>query len=282
MQVLKLAYLCSIVFSTSIAASPILPSRAISPTLYTDFVRYTKYSSAVYQPYCPRPLGNTLVQFFAEGSTHAFVARDDTRQELVLSFRGSFSLADAVTDINVFLVPYVSLGISKSFNVHSGFLAAYNHVADPVLAVVKAQYTVVVTGHSLGGSLAALGATSLKIALPGKVTIMLYTFGQPRTGDNEFATFVESTLGVDNIFRAVHTFDGVPTIIPRILGYEHHGTEYWQFKDPGLFTSPATTVTKCIGEEDPACSESIFSTGINPAHLFYFGQVMAVNPLLCV
>ncbi|KAJ7830429.1 Alpha/Beta hydrolase protein [Mycena olivaceomarginata] len=140
-------------------------------------------------------------------------------------------------------------------------------VADPVLAVVKAQvsrfpkYTVIVTGHSLGGSLAALGATSLKIALP-KVTIMLYTFGQPRTGDNEFATFVESTLGVDNIFR-----DGVPTIIPRILGYEHHGTEYWQFKDPGLFTSPATTVTKCIGKEDPACSDSI---------------LMAVNPLLCV
>jgi hypothetical protein len=47
----------------------------------------------------------------------------------------------------------VSLGISKSFNVHSGFLAAYNHVADPVLAVVKAQvssfpkYTVIVTGQ---------------------------------------------------------------------------------------------------------------------------------------
>ncbi|KAJ7881522.1 hypothetical protein B0H14DRAFT_2340340, partial [Mycena olivaceomarginata] len=75
----------------------------------------------------------------------------DTRQELVVSFRGSISLAES-KDIDVFLVPYVSLGISKSFNVHLAFLAAYNHVVDPLLAVVKAQvsrfpkYTVVVTG----------------------------------------------------------------------------------------------------------------------------------------
>jgi hypothetical protein len=88
----------------------------------------------------------------------------------------------------------------------------------------------------------------------------------------------------------------LPSCYPNILTtpFQHNsGTEYWQFKDPGLFTSPATTVTKCIGEEDPACSDSIcasefrsilkaelccslhddvVSTGINPAHLFYFGQ----------
>jgi hypothetical protein len=138
--------------------------------------------------------------------------------------------------------------------------------------------------------------------------------GQPRTGDAQFAAFVESTIGVENIFRgacisyhtcspsferipvfvAVHTFgeflpeilyileltrslsDGVPTMIPRALGYEHQwviqlgghkvhlteldfpsATEYWQSKDPGLFTSPPTTVTKCVGPEDKACSDSI-------------------------
>ncbi|KAF7335123.1 Alpha/beta-hydrolase [Mycena venus] len=272
--------------STSFA-SPILTSRAISSSLYDDLVLYTKYSSAAYQLLCPSPLGNTLVGSFSVGDTQGFIARDDDRKEIVVSFRGSFSLADAATDVNIFLVPFTSPGIAKSFNVHSGFLAAYNDVADIVLTTVKAQvanfpkYSVVVTGHSLGGALAALGAVSVKTALPS-AALKLYTFGQPRTGDAQWAAFAESTIGASNIFRAVHTFDGVPTIIPRILGYEHHSTEYWQFEDPGLFTSESTTVTKCVGEEDPSCSDSILSTGINPAHVFYFGQVMAVNPLLCI
>ncbi|KAF7375671.1 putative feruloyl esterase A [Mycena sanguinolenta] len=205
-----LAHVFILLFTSSSFASPVT-SRAISSTLYNDFIQYTKYSSAVYQPYCPHPLGNTLVEFFSAGGTQAFIARDDTREEIVVSFRGTFTLQNVATDVDIFLVPFVSLGISKTFNVHSGFLAAYNRIAASVLAGIKAQvaqfpkYSVIVTGHSLGGSLAAIGATSLKVSLP-KTTIRLYTFGQPRTGDQEFANFVESTIGVDNIFRAVHTW----------------------------------------------------------------------------
>ncbi|KAJ7028266.1 alpha/beta-hydrolase, partial [Mycena alexandri] len=249
-------------FLSSVFASPLLSSRGISSSLYDDLVRYTRYSSAAYQLLCPSPLGNTLVQSFS-GGKHGFIARDDTR---------SFSLADAVTDLNILLVPFVSPRVTKTFNVHSGFLAAYNEVAEDILVTVEAQlakypkYSVVVTGHSLGGALAALGASALKTALP-TTAMNLYTFGQPRTGDAEFAAFVESTIGAGNIFR-----DGVPTMLPRFLGYEHHSTEYWQFKDPGLFTSKISTVTKCVGEEDQSCSDSILSTGINPPHLFYFGQ----------
>ncbi|KAJ6577953.1 alpha/beta-hydrolase [Mycena capillaripes] len=282
MQALALVSLVFGLLSSTSFASPILTSRSISSSLYDDLVRYTQYSSASYQLLCPSPLGNTLVQSFSAGDTQGFIARDDNRKEIVVSFRGSFSLADAATDVNLFLVPFVSPGIDKSFDVHSGFLAAYNDVANIVLTAVEAQvakfptYNVVVTGHSLGGALAALGAVSLKTALPS-APMKLYTFGQPRTGDAQFANFVETTIGVDNIFR-----DGVPTLIPRELGYEHHGTEYWQFEDPISATSPPTTVTKCIGEEDPSCSDFIVSTGINAAHVFYFGQVMAVNPLLCM
>ncbi|KAJ6522281.1 Alpha/Beta hydrolase protein [Mycena capillaripes] len=276
-----------LLFSASFA-SPILSSRSISSSLYDDLVRYTKYSSASYQLLCPSPLGNTLVQSFSAGDTQGFIARDDDRKEIVVSFRGSFSLADAATDVDLFLVPFVSPGITKSFNVHSGFLAAYNDVANIVLTTVEAQvakfpkYNVVVTGHSLGGALAALGAVSLRTALPS-APMKLYTFGQPRTGDAQFAKFVETSIGISNIFRGVHTFDGVPTLVPRVLGYQHHGTEYWQFEDPiPILTSAPTTVTKCVGEEDQSCSDSILSTGINVAHVFYFGQVMAVNPLLCI
>ncbi|KAJ7183672.1 alpha/beta-hydrolase [Mycena filopes] len=286
MQALAVVSLLFGLFS-AVVASPLVTPRSISSSLYDDLVRYTQYSSAAYQLLCPSPLGNTLVQSFSADATQGFVARDDSRKEIVVSFRGSFSLADVATDVDLFLVPFVSPGLTETFNVHSGFLDAYNDVAVDVETTVKAQlkkfptYTIVVTGHSLGGALASLGATALKTALP-TTPLKLYTFGQPRTGDAKYAAFVESTIGVANIFRGVHTFDGVPTIIPRFLGYQHHGTEYWQFVDPGLLISDTFSVTKCTGQEDPTCSDSILSGGIDVAHIFYFGQVMAVNPLLCI
>ncbi|KAF8143476.1 alpha/beta-hydrolase [Mycena galopus ATCC 62051] len=287
MQALTLTCLVLGLFSSSFA-SPVLTSRSISSSVYDDLVLYTQYSSAAYQLVCPSPLGTTLVQSFsADDGTSGFISRDDDRKEIVVAFQGTFNLDDVATDIDLFLVPFMSPGITESFNVHAGFLAAYNAVADTVLTTVKAQvakypsYTIIVTGHSLGGALAALGGVSIKTALPN-ATLKIYTFGQPRTGDAKWAAYVDATIGVTNVFRGVHTFDGVPTIIPRVLGYEHHSTQYWQFEDPILLESPPSTVTQCVGDEDSNCSDSIPSTGINVAHLYYFGQVMAVDPLLCV
>jgi predicted lipase len=56
--------------------------------------------------------------------------------------------------------------------VHSGFIRSYNSIADQVISLVGSQldanpgYTVVSTGHSLGGSLASLAGVSLKSNFP--------------------------------------------------------------------------------------------------------------------
>ncbi|KAJ7500058.1 hypothetical protein FB451DRAFT_1549496 [Mycena latifolia] len=61
----------------------------------------------------------------------------------------------------------------------------------------------------------------------------------------------------------------------RSWGYEHFTTEYWQFRYPlPIFDKRDRTVRKCDGPEDPSCSDSIFTTGIHPAHTYYFGQRM--------
>jgi len=66
----------------------------------------------------------------------------------------------------------------------------------------------------------------------------------------------------------------VPTMIPRELGYQHHGVEYWQREDP----ASETTTVKCDAEgEDPLCSLAIPSRGINMAHTIYFG-IFATTP----
>ena len=69
-------------------------------------------------------------------------------------------------------------------------------------------------------------------------------------------------------------------------------TQYWVFVDPSKsstkflqinkLTSPTSldtdpdNVKQCVGGEDPTCSDSIPSTGINPAHLTYFGQSIII------
>lgn len=166
-------------------------------------------------------------------NTQGFIVRDDSRKEIVVSFRGSFQLQDFVTgtiylilfnfmseemmkyknlfaDVDLILQPFNSPGISasltKSVSVHQGFLTAFNSVASFITSQVAAQleahpgYALVSTGHSLGGGLASLGAVSLAANFPG-VPLRMFTFGQPRTGNAAYAALAEQLVGVKNIFR---------------------------------------------------------------------------------
>jgi hypothetical protein len=294
------AFVLSLAFAVLLAkGSPLEPSHfenllplgkrndpGISDALFKDMQRFARFSSAAYQPFCPRPAGQTLVQTFGNSgtSTQGLVARDDGRKQIVVAFRGTSDLIDLLTDVKFFLLPLKASGVSNvgSATAHSGFMDAYNSVADNVFRIVGAQaqahpdYSIVVTGHSLGGALASIASLGLKGKFPSK-SLSLYTFGQPRTGNGDYANLVETRVGLNNIFRSVHTFDGVPTLLLQALGYKHHGQEYWQFKEPA---SPQS-VKKCQGSEDNSCSDSIFSTGINIAHPFYLGQAMVVDPTVC-
>jgi len=261
----------------------------ISQNTYDELVQYTKYSSAAYQMICPRPLGNKLVGSFSNllTSTRGYVALDDERKEIVVAFRGSQQIADFLTDGNLLLIPFTSPGVTLNSTdlaeAHAGFLIAYNSVSRSVVSTVRAQlevhpdYSIVSTGHSLGGALASIGSVSLKSHFPS-TRVRLFTFGQPRTGNFAYADLVESMVGVANLYRGVHTWDGVPTMVDEALGYRHHGTEYWQFKEP----PNRSTTRSCSGQEDPICSRSILSTGVNLAHGLYFGQVMTMDATLCL
>jgi len=103
----------------------------------------------------------------------------------------------------------------------------------------------------------------------------MYSYGAPRTGNKIFAEHVNDWFG-SNAHRSVHSNDGVPTMIPKSLGYYHHGIEYWQNPDP---PSEKTTHQCSADGEDPSCSASVPSKGINPAHVTYFG--IAVSTPFC-
>lgn len=115
-------------------------------------------------------------------------------------------------DFLIALVPYSSPGVDNTNDAkaHYGFLTAFNSVASDVVETVSSElqahpdYELISTGHSLGGALASLGGISLAANFPG-TPLRVFTFGQPRTGDSAYADLAEQLIGVNNIFRAVHT-----------------------------------------------------------------------------
>ncbi|KIJ55296.1 hypothetical protein M422DRAFT_41300 [Sphaerobolus stellatus SS14] len=264
-----------------VIAAPLEPRSVIAAqSVYDNLVYYFKYASSAYSPICIRPNGNTLVIYIHNlgTGTQGFIARDDNKKEIIVALRGTSSLLDAVTDVEILLTNYQSSGVSapSGVQVHSGFLNAYNSVANSVISAVKIQlasypnYKIVTSGHSLGGALSSLAAVSLKGNFPS-ADITMYTYGQPRTGNPAWASWVNQQFG-SKIFRGVHNFDGVPTMLPEWAGYRHHGVEYW------TKSSGASNTVVCMADgEDASCSDSIISTGINIDHTIYYG-ILAITP----
>lgn len=78
---------------------------------------------------------------------------------------------------------------------------------------------IVLTGHSLGGALALLAAAYIHSIYVN--VDQLYTMGQPRVGNNNFAQFMTNLI--PNTFRIVNYADVVPRIPQSILGFKHSG-----------------------------------------------------------
>jgi hypothetical protein len=97
-----------------------------------------------------------------------------------------------------------------------------------------------VTGHSLGGGIAAI-ATSSFIA-QGLEVANTFTFGEPRNGDQSWVQYISGQIPDANYYRVTHANDGVPQIPPQDLGYYQHGIEYWESK---LQNNSASTTYNC-------------------------------------
>ena len=52
--------------------------------------------------------------------------------------------------------------------------------------------TIFVNGHSLGGALAVFAALDIKLYLKPSKKMTLYTYGQPRTGNEKFSDLLFS------------------------------------------------------------------------------------------
>ena len=96
---------------------------------------------------------------------------------------------------------------------HRGFRAAATAMVPAIEQALSGHAgPVLVTGHSLGGAMAALAAHSLATGRGRSVTAV-YTFGMPRLGGPSFGETYEAALGPVT-YRLVHGSDPVATVPP--------------------------------------------------------------------
>jgi triacylglycerol lipase len=150
----------------------------------------------------------------------AIVLGSDTA--IVLAFRGTRSqdMADWMTDFEISQSPFTAY--FAAFNVgeiHDGFASLlaknWKEILGTVLGFQDNGQTLWITGHSLGGALAALATAAFTFSARQPVN-GLYTFGQPRVGDPGFCTQCDSHFG-DAMFRFVNDEDIVTRVPPRIV-----------------------------------------------------------------
>ncbi len=120
-------------------------------------------------------------------------------------------------------------GLSDEIIANDDQKLAYDEITKKVAEIIhdNPDAKVFITGHSLGGALATLYGAMLFYNAEHEITDKLaaiYTFGQPRVGDKEFAKYGETHLK-DHYFRVVYCNDIVPRVPfdNEIFEYKHIG-----------------------------------------------------------
>ncbi|KAH7721119.1 class 3 lipase protein [Aphelenchoides avenae] len=210
---------------------------------------------------------------FLAGQCAGIVGVAPNDKAIFVAFRGTGGFVQLLVEVGqTALTPKVASPVGGQ--VSSYFLAVFNKVWSSGLAAelkaLQAQYPsyqLWVTGHSLGGAMASIGAALIaKQGIYPADSIRLVTFGQPRTGDAAYARAVEQLL--PESYRVTHGRDLVPHSPPYgFAGYQHHKTEVWY----NNFMTANDAFSQCDNDGLTGCSNPDILNLFVPDHLFYFG-----------
>ncbi|GKT58485.1 lipase [Colletotrichum tofieldiae] len=221
--------------------------------------------------------GGKIVGTFSGLATglQGFVATDPVKKNIIIAIRGSSNVRNWITNI---LFAFDDCDFVDDCKIHTGFANAWDEVKNALLTSVKSakaanpSYTIIATGHSLGGAIATIAAANLR---RDGYPVDLYTYGSPRVGNDAFVNFVTVQAGAE--YRITHIDDPVPRLPPILFGYRHTSPEYW------LSTGNATTIDYtiadikvCEGDANTKCNGGTFGLNVD-AHKYYFRRTGACN-----
>jgi len=199
-----------------------------------------------------------------------YIAHDPTTQSIVVAHQGTdpsniLSIANDVQVVLEPLDPNFFPNVSSSIKTHDGFAKTFGRTASEILGNVTAALQskgvnkVDVHGHSLGAAIAMMDAAFLRQHLDPTVTISTTVFAPPRSGNQDWANFVDQA--VPGLVHIHNKNDPVGTVPPRVFGYQHASGE--------VHIQADSSSLNCPGQEnqDSKCldGESLFSTSI-PDH----------------
>jgi hypothetical protein len=263
------------------------PQRFKNMTLKTD--SFTWPLARKLASYCAQAYDRDDITDAATNA--AAIVTLDEADDIIVAFRGSRAARDFVQDAKVgfttLIIDEPNLGLALSDEgqrVHEGFLQDFEAIDLAVTSNVKTLMEgrigarpegprVWITGHSLGGALAILCAYQFaKQRLP---VAGVYTFGQPRVGNADFAKAYDATVAQasrlrvqaasrrafpvpvgsgsetlpepaagtaalrDITFRLVNQNDLVPRVPGWLMGYRHCGQEIFLRPDGRTGANPS-------------------------------------------
>jgi triacylglycerol lipase len=198
----------------------------ITPTK-VDFVELTAYAGRSKAAYATEAVIRSqypaTVRVSAPGKTDAqyFLEQDDRAKIQYIAIRGTANKRNLIEDLELRIREDLALAIP----VHIGFDATARLVYEDMKPYLKKSYTTYITGHSLGGAVAALLA--IHMVDDGYKVDRVVTFGQPKFTTTDGV----QKLGFLTLTRVVDENDVIPmlpptTIFNRVYGvYQHAGPE---------------------------------------------------------
>jgi triacylglycerol lipase len=151
-----------------------------------------------------------------------FILQSEDRN--IVAFRGTSSTTDWISDAIATQGKYKCVpGVGLS---HRGISDIYYSTRGQILTALSKlpkDKPLLITGHSLGGALAALCAVDVADNSAFNHP-SVYTYGAPRVGDPTFAKAFSSK--VDQSFRIHNRFDIVPQLPPHVYKLPKRSTTY--------------------------------------------------------
>ncbi|KAK5315595.1 hypothetical protein LTR70_006679 [Exophiala xenobiotica] len=282
-----LTYLSLLLVAQAFPTTPV-EKRGISATQLSQFGLYEQYAAAAYckdnnnqegsiscaSGNCPevQSAGATsILEFQNLGVADAtgFVAVDDTNKLIVLSYRGTTSLDNWIQNVNI---DFDTFAACSGCQAHRGFLSSWRDSKDQVAAALSQaksnhpDYSIIFTGHSLGGAIATIAAADLR---QQGYNVALYTYGSPMVGNPAFANFVTGQNGGN--YRVTHAADAVPKLPGYLLNYRHVSPEYW-ITTPSLQAVSADNIQMSSGTLNLRGNGGTLVSSIND-HMWYFSAI---------
>lgn len=183
-----------------------------------------------------------------------YCAIDRKHKRIILSFRGTSSRRDWVSNIDFLPTSYDPVSYDQFLekcdsepqcdgcSVHRGFYQILQTTLVPVMKHTAdlldkyPDYELHISGHSLGGALSIL--VGLEFQLMGYDPLVV-SLASPKIGNKQFANFIDQQFNTKDVskfidakhnfkrglIRVTHKGDIVPSLPPSIL-YSHAGYEY--------------------------------------------------------